>query len=160
MSNCGNKLKNNSDCENLFADDRIELCLPSADWRSEKIGKYILFSNIASDTTGINRSLMSIAFKKGKLNLSAEQYRDAYLDSLTKSPVLSLKLISKGSITIDDEILYDFEMNTTNGQVYDYLMFYKKNSKHYILRGMMPEKIRYGVEKVDFQEFFKSLNIK
>ena len=45
LFSCGNKPnKNNSDCKNLYADEKIELCLP-AEWKSKKAGKYILFEN-------------------------------------------------------------------------------------------------------------------
>ncbi|MBO6606682.1 hypothetical protein [Psychroserpens sp.] len=160
ISNCGSEKQSKLNCEHKFADDSIELCLPSEDWRTEKFGKYILFSNAASDTIGINRSVMSITTRDDNMNITAETYRNQYLDSLTKSPGLGLNLLSKGSITIGDKRFYDFEMRTTKGQVYDYLMFYKKNSKHYVLRGIIPHKIRDGVDKIDFQEFFKSLHIK
>lgn len=161
ITNCGNKLNNeNSDCKYNFKDERIELCLPSDHWKSEKIGEYILFSNKLEDSIGINASLISITIKNYELNSSTEEFRNEYFDELTESSDLGVKLISKGKEEIDDKIFYDFEMIAANEQVYDYLMFYKKDKIGYILRATIPEKNRNDIGKSEYLNFFKSLRIK
>ncbi len=161
LFSCGNKPnKNNSHCKNIYTDEKIELCLPSENWKTEKIDKYLIFKNDSNDSLKINKSIIAIMIDDYKSELSAKSLRDQHLESMLKSETLSVKLISKGTENINGKTFYDFEVNSKNGRVYSYFLFYNKGEIGYNINISIGEEIRNGIDKKDYLNFLKSLRIK
>lgn len=161
LFSCGNKPnKNNSDCKNLYADEKIELCLPSENWKPKKIDKYIILKNDSNDSLKINKSVIAIMIDNYQSELSAKTLRNQHLESMLKSETLNVELISKGTENINGKKFYDFEVNTKKGQVYSYFLFYNKAEIGYNISASIGEEIRNGIDKKDYLNFLKSLLIK
>ena len=161
LFSCGNKPnKKNLDCKNLYSDEKIELCLPSENWKPEKIDKYIIFENDSNDSIKINKSVIAIMIDNYQSELSAKILRDQHLESMLKSETLNVELISKGTENINGKTFYDFEINSKNRQVYSYFLFYNKGKIGYNISASIGEKIRNGIDKKDYLNFLKSLRIK
>ncbi|MDX1830468.1 MAG: hypothetical protein R3342_13090 [Lutibacter sp.] len=161
LFSCGNKPnKKSSDCENLYADEKIELCLPSKNWKPEKIEKYLIFKNDSNDSLTIDKSVIAIMIDDYQSELSAKDLRNQHLESMLKSETLNVKLISKGTENINGNTFYDFEVNSKDGQVYSYFLFYNKGKIGYNISASIGEEIRNGIDKKDYLNFLKSLRIK
>ena len=158
---CGNKPnKKNSDCENIYADEKIELCLPSKNWKPEKIDKYIILKNDSNDSLKINKSVIAIMIDDYQSELSAKTLRNQHLEKMLKSETLNVELISKGSENINGNTFYDFEINSKNGEIYSYFLFYNKGEIGYHISASIGEEIRNGIDKKDYLNFLESLRIK
>jgi hypothetical protein len=161
LFSCGNKQhKNNTDCKNLYADEKIELCLPMENWKTEKIDKYLIFKNDSNDSLKINKSVIAIMINDYESELSGKNLRDQHLESMLKSETLKVKLLSKGTQNINGKTFYDLEVNSRNGKVYSYFLFYNKGDIGYNISASIGEETRNGIEKKDYLIFLKSLLIK
>ena len=158
LFSCGKKL--NLECKNLYTDEKIELCLPSENWKSEKTEEYIIFKNDSNSSLKISKSVIVIMIDNYQSELSAKTLRDQHLESMLKSETLNVELISKGTENINGKTFYDFEVNSKNGQVYSYFLFYNKGEIGYNISASIGEEIRNGIDKKDYLNFLKSLRIK
>ena len=162
--NCGDKQKNNiSNCQNLYSNEKIELCLPNNDWESinEDSGA-IIFRNTTDNTLPFNKTFIVLMIDDGydQYKLNAEEYRNEYLINKEEDKSLNIEIISKGKEIINEKIFYDFEIIEKNQGLYTYFSVYKKDDTRYIISAMIKEKDRDGIDKNDFLKFFKTLNIK
>jgi hypothetical protein len=158
LFSCGKKM--NLECKNLYTDEKIELCLPSENWKSEKTDEYIIFKNDSNDSLKINKSVIAVMIDNYQSEFSAKTLRDQHLESMLKSETLNVELISKGTENINGKTFYGFEVNSKNGQVYSYFLFYNKGEIGYNISASIAEEIRNGIDKKDYLNFLKSLRIK
>ena len=161
---CGDKQKNNiSNCQNLYSDDKIELCLPNNEWETinEDSGA-IIFRNTSDSSLALDKAFIILMIDDGydQYKLNAEAYRNEYLINKEEDTSLNIEIISKGKEEINERIFYDFEMIEKNQGLYTFFSIYKKDNTRYIISAMIKEKDRNGINKNDFLKFFKSLNIK
>ena len=158
---CGNKPnKKKSDCKNIYENENFEFCLPSENWKSKKVDKFILFENDLNDSLTINQSVISIVVDDYKKEISAEKIRDDQMESMMKDKDLNINLISKGQVKINGKTFYDYEITAKSGEIYSYFLFYHKGNNGYYLSASIGEKIRNGINKKDYLKFFQTLKIK
>tara|TARA_R110002049_G_scaffold55910_1_gene154585 strand:- start:199 stop:729 length:531 start_codon:yes stop_codon:yes gene_type:complete len=162
--NCGDKQKNNiSNCQNLYSDEKIELCLPNNEWETinEDSGA-IIFRNTSDGSLAFDKAFIIFMIDDGydQYKLNAEAYRNEYLINKEEDTSLNIEIISKGKAEINDRIFYDFEMIEKNQGLYTFFSIHKKDNTRYIISAVIKEKDRNGIDKNDFLKFFKSLIIK
>ncbi len=158
---CGNKIdKVKTQCDNLFENENIELCLPSKDWKQTKIDKAFIFENKKSDSLSIDKSIIAIMIDNYQSKINAKDLRNQHLERFEKNKNLSTVLISKQKVKINGKTYYDFEINSKNNEVYSYFLFYTKGEIGFVLSATIVGKITNGIDKKDYLNFFSSLQIK
>ncbi|MBI6117692.1 hypothetical protein [Salegentibacter maritimus] len=161
MTSCiNNSKKEEVACQNFYSDQRFDICLPTQNWKWEKIDSYIYFKNEEKDSSALNNSVISIMIDDYKSELSSKTLRDEHLKSMENSKSLEVSAISKGKQKINGETFYDFEINSKNGEIYSYFLFCNKGNLGYTITASVSEENRNDLTKEDYLKFFKSLEIK